>query len=83
MDRSTDHLSRISMSRSKQPSGPGRVWKLSDHSAADKADTKHRTPLTDRIARARAGRTAADPAAEIRAVKILREALGSGKGSTH
>jgi hypothetical protein len=80
MDRSTDHLSRISISRSKQALGPGRVWKLSDHSAADQADTKH-TPLTDRIARARAGRTAADPAAEMRAVKILREALGSGNGT--
>lgn len=69
MERSTDHGSRVGVSRSKQAVGPGRVWKPSDYSGADEADTKRRTPLTDRIAKAE-GQARAVPA-----VRALRRAL--------
>ena len=75
MERSTNNRPRIGLARSKQGAGPRSVWKSSDHFVPDGIDVERKTPLTDRIARTMDGRPTNYPSFEMRAIKIVREAL--------
>jgi hypothetical protein len=75
MGRSTNSWSRIGFAGSKQGGGSRSKWKSSDHFGPDGTDAERKTPLTDRLARTTVGRPTNYPSFEMRAIKILREAL--------